>query len=163
MIITEAQRLLRPGRRYAIHELALTLDSSPASVKTEIQQALARAIKVNARPLTVAEWRVLLGEHGLIVERVDTAPMPVLQLRRLIADEGIRAAAHFTLNVLTQPSAGRRVLVMRGTFRRYRHQLVAVAIIAGKLAPPGPYRPVAVDEPGSANPGEASDPGPRRG
>ena len=49
-IVAEAVRLLRPGGRYAIHELALTPDDVPDDVKTDIRQALAKSIKVNARP-----------------------------------------------------------------------------------------------------------------
>ena len=49
-IVAEAFRVLRPGGRYAIHELALTPDGVDDSVKTEIRSALAHSIKVNARP-----------------------------------------------------------------------------------------------------------------
>ena len=69
-IVAEAARVLRPGGRYAIHELALTPDTVSEEISTEIRQSLARAIKVNARPLTVAEWSGLLSEHGLVVDRV---------------------------------------------------------------------------------------------
>jgi ubiquinone/menaquinone biosynthesis C-methylase UbiE len=54
-IVAEAARVLRPHGRYAIHELALTPDTVAAEVSTDIRQSLARAIKVNARPLTIAE------------------------------------------------------------------------------------------------------------
>jgi SAM-dependent methyltransferase len=77
-IVAEAARLLRPGGRYAIHELALVPDDLPEAVKTEIRQALSKSIKVNARPLTVAEWRWLLADHGLLVDYIETAPMALL-------------------------------------------------------------------------------------
>ncbi|BBY08267.1 class I SAM-dependent methyltransferase [Mycobacterium noviomagense] len=131
-IVAEAARLLRPGGRYAIHELALTPDTIADDVKTDVRQSLARAIKVNARPLTVAEWRDLLAEHGLVVDHVATAPMALLQPRRLIADEGLLRALRFTMNVLTHRDARRRVLQMRRTFRRHRDRLTAVAIVARK-------------------------------
>jgi hypothetical protein len=60
----EAVRLLRPGGRYAVHELAFTSDTIDDAVKTEIRQALARSISVNARPQTVAEWTGLLEGSG---------------------------------------------------------------------------------------------------
>ena len=72
-IVAEAARVLRPRGRYAIHELALTPDDLPEEVTTDVRQSLARAIKVNARPLTVAEWSELLGGHGLVVRHVATA------------------------------------------------------------------------------------------
>lgn len=129
-IVAEAVRLLRPGGRYAIHELALTPDDLAETVKTDVRQALARSIKVNARPLTPAEWRDLLTAHGLLVEQVHTAPMALLQPRRLVADEGLGGALRFAKNLLTHPSARKRVLAMRKTFRAHRGNLTAVALVA---------------------------------
>lgn len=131
-IVAEAARVLRPKGRYAIHELALTPDGLPEEVTSEVRQSLARAIKVNARPLTVAEWSQLLAGHGLVVEHVATAPMALLQPRGVLADEGLLGALRFGKNVLTQPDARKRVLMMRSTFRRHRDRLTAVAIIARK-------------------------------
>lgn len=133
-IVAEATRVLRPGGRYAIHELALTPDTLADEVKTDVRQSLARAIKVNARPLTVAEWTQLLADSGLVVDDVATAPMALLQPRRLIADEGLLGALRFAKNLLIHHDARRRVLIMRGTFRKYRDQLIAVAIVAHKPA-----------------------------
>ncbi|CAM4435716.1 arsenite S-adenosylmethyltransferase [Mycobacterium basiliense] len=131
-IVAEAARVLRPRGRYAIHELALTPDDVPEEVSTEVRQSLARAIKVNARPLTVAEWSQLLAGHGLVVSHVATAPMALLQPRRMITDEGFIGALRFARNLLTQPAARRRVLMMRQTFRKHRERLAAVAIVAYK-------------------------------
>jgi SAM-dependent methyltransferase len=131
-IVSEAARLLRPGGRYAIHELALTPDNLADEIKTDIRQALAKSIRVNARPLTVAEWTQLLADDGLTVEHVQTAPMALLQPQRLISDEGLVGALRFAKNVLTHRDARRRVLHMRRTFRRHRDQLIAVALVARK-------------------------------
>ena len=132
-IVAEASRVLRPGGRYAIHELALTPDTISDEVKTDVRESLARAIKVNARPLTVAEWTRLLADHGLVVDHVATAPMALLQPRRLIADEGLLGALRFAKNLLMHGDARRRVAQMRRTFRRHRERLIAVAIVAHKL------------------------------
>jgi SAM-dependent methyltransferase len=131
-IVAEAARVLRPRGRYAIHELALTPDSVSEEVSTDIRQSLARAIKVNARPLTVAEWSQLLAHHGLVVDHVATAPMALLQPRRVLADEGLFGALRFARNLLVHRDARRRVLTMRQTFRRHRERLAAVAIVARK-------------------------------
>jgi SAM-dependent methyltransferase len=131
-IVAEAARVLRPGGRYAIHELALTPDTVSEEISTEIRQSLARAIKVNARPLTIAEWSRLLSEHGLVVDRVVTAPMALLQPRRVIADEGLFGALRFARNLLVNRDARKRVLTMRKTFRKHRERLTAVAIVARK-------------------------------
>jgi SAM-dependent methyltransferase len=131
-IVAEAARVLRPGGRYAIHELALTPDELDDAVKTEIRQGLARSIKVNARPLTIAEWRELLEGAGLEVEWVDTAPMALLQMRRNLRDEGLGGTLRIVRNVIRDADARRRVLAMRSTFRRHRRALVAVALVARK-------------------------------
>ncbi len=131
-IVAEASRVLRPGGRYAIHELALTPDAISDEVKTDVRQSLARAIKVNARPLTVAEWTRLLTDHGLVVDHAATAPMALLQPRRLISDEGLLRALRFAINVLIHRDARRRIVQMRNTFRRNRERLIAVAIVAHK-------------------------------
>lgn len=131
-IVAEASRVLRPDGRYAIHELALTPDAISDEVKTDVQQSLSRAIKVNARPLTVAEWARVLADHGLVVDHVATAPMALLQPRRLIADEGLVGALRFAKNLLIHRDARRRVVEMRRTFSRYRERLTAVAIVARK-------------------------------
>jgi SAM-dependent methyltransferase len=131
-IVAEASRVLRPGGRYAIHELALTPNTVSEEIKTDIRQSLARTIKVNARPLTLAEWTRLLADHGLVIDHIATAPMALLQPRRLIADEGLLGALRFAKNALTHREARRRVLDMRRTFRKHREQLTAVAIVAHK-------------------------------
>jgi SAM-dependent methyltransferase len=94
-IVAEAARVLRPRGRYAIHELALAPATISDAVKTDIQQSLSRVIRVNARPLTIAEWTQLPADHGLVIDHVATAPMALLEPRRLIADEGLRTSSGF--------------------------------------------------------------------
>ncbi len=129
-IATEARRVLRPGGRYAIHELALHPDTLTDEQKTEIRKSLARSIKVNARPLTETEWRTLLTDAGFTIERVRFAPMALLQPRRIVADEGLLGALRFVGNVVRNGDARKRVLGMRQTFRKYRDNLAAIEVIA---------------------------------
>ncbi|MDT5349478.1 MAG: hypothetical protein QOH91_2765 [Mycobacterium sp.] len=131
-IVAEAARVLRPNGRYAIHELALTPDDVSEEVSADIRQSLARSINVNARPLTVAEWSQLLAGHGLVVDHVATAPMALLEPRRVIADEGLLGALRFARNLLAHRDARKRVLGMRRTFRKHRERMAAVAIVAHK-------------------------------
>ncbi|MGW0036903.1 methyltransferase domain-containing protein [Gordonia sp. NPDC003376] len=133
-IIAEAFRVLRPGGRYAIHELALNPDTLSDDEKTEIRRSLARSIKVNARPLTEAEWRTVLTGAGFVVETVRFAPMALLQPRRVIADEGVARTLRFVANVIRQPAARKRILGMRKTFTTYRDNLAAIEVIARKPA-----------------------------
>ncbi|MBB4853794.1 SAM-dependent methyltransferase [Mycobacteroides chelonae] len=128
-IVDEAYRLLRPGGRYAIHELGLTPDSVGTETTDDIRRALAHSIKVNARPLTVAEWSELLRGSGFKVVSTDRAPMALLKPRRVIADEGILGAFRLVKNVLLHGGARKRVLAMRRTFNQHKGALTAVALV----------------------------------
>ena len=58
--------------------------------------------------------------------------MALLQPRRLISDEGLLGVLRFAKNLLIHHDARRRVALMRGTFRKHRERLIAVAIVAHK-------------------------------
>ena len=129
-IVAEAFRVLRPGGRYAIHELALTPDNIGRGSADSLRKTLARVIRVNARPLTVAEWRELLTGAGFTVEWVGTAPMALLSPGRNLRDEGPLGVLRILRNVLRDRDLRRRVLTMRKTFNEYRDNLAGVALVA---------------------------------
>lgn len=131
-IIREANRLLRPGGRYGIHELCLVPDSIPEELAAEIHAALSEAIHAGVRPLTRAQWRSLLTENGFSLHREAAAPMHLLEPRRIVQDEGIPGAARFAWNLLRDPGARRRVMAMRRVFCRYRANLAAGVWVARK-------------------------------
>lgn len=133
-IAREAFRVLRPGGRYAIHELALGPTDVSDDVKNEVRTSLARSIKVNARPLTDEEWTKILTDAGFTVRVISHAPMSLLEPHRLIADEGIVGALRFVFNVLRDSDARARVLEMRSTFRKYADNMSAIEVIAEKPA-----------------------------
>lgn len=131
-IVSEAVRILAPGGKYGIHELCLVPDDVDPQVASAIAQELSGEIHVGVRPLTVREWRELLGRAGLRVVGEHRAPMHLLEPARLIKDEGLLRAARFLWNVARHAEGRRRVLAMRGVFRRYRDHLCAVALVATK-------------------------------
>jgi len=131
-IISEAVRLLAPGGRYAIHELAVQPDDIDEELHTQIRKDLARAIHVNARPLTCAQWSQLLEECGLTVDSVHTAPMALLDFSRNIRDEGFLQTLRIIRNVLSDRELRARVLGMRKTFRTYQDSMCGVTIVAHK-------------------------------
>lgn len=132
-IIREAARIIKPGGLYGIHELCLTPNELPDTQKAAIQKELAEIIKVNARPLTIDEWKGLLENEGFKVKTVETNPMRLLEPKRVIDDEGILRTLKIGFNVLRYPKARKRILAMRKVFRKYNKNMCAVSIIAEKL------------------------------
>lgn len=131
-IVAEAHRILRPGGRYAIHELGLTPDDIDPHLADNLRKRLSQTIHVNARPLTEAEWREVLEAGGFEVEWVGRADMALLTPKRNLADEGVRGVARIMFNVLRDKDLRARVLDMRALFKEYRRQLEGVAIVARK-------------------------------
>lgn len=131
-IIGEAFRLLRAGGTYSIHELGLQPDNLDESVKDEVRKALARSIKVNARPLTEQEWRELLEAEGFEVLWRGKEPMALLDMKRNIADEGIGGALRILRNVLGNKDIRARVLNMKHTFDKYSNELTGIAFVVRK-------------------------------
>lgn len=131
-IVCEAARVLRPGGRYAIHELGVSPDDIDEDYYTRLRKDLARAIRVNARPMTAAAWRNLLEEAGLVVDWVGTAPMALLKPSRNLRDEGLAGTLRIVRNVLRDRGLRRRILQMRRVFTRYEKDMVGIALVARK-------------------------------
>ena len=131
-IVAEAARVLRTGGRYGIHELSLTPNDLPSTIKLEIQMAVSNAIRVGARPLTGRDWRALVAAQGFTVEKQISAPMHLLEPWRLVRDEGLPQAFRILWNVVRTPAARQRIRAMHATFRRYAEHLAATAIVAVK-------------------------------
>nr|WP_315030170.1 methyltransferase domain-containing protein [uncultured Chryseobacterium sp.] len=132
-IIQEASRILKPQGYYAIHEMALIPDHMDDNTKQKIQKELAVSIKVNARPLTISEWKIILEKEGFKVIKVETAPMHLLNLRRIIEDESFSGFLKIAGNILAQPKIRTRVMHMRKIFKKYEDNLCAVAILTQKI------------------------------
>ena len=126
----EAHRVLQPGGRYGIHELALRPDDLSDGEKEQIQKELSDAIHVGARPLTTSEWRELLEAAGFSIVESSIAPMHLLRPARMINDEGLLGALRIGLNLARTPAARKRVVGMRRVFQKYQSRLCAIAIVA---------------------------------
>jgi hypothetical protein len=131
-IVREANRLLKQGGRYGIHEMCLMHEDLTVGAKRAVERGLTGVVHHGVRPLTMGEWRLLLESEGFEVKAVETASMSLLEPGRLIKDEGVAGALRFVLNVLRDGEARRRVLEMRKTFRRNRKLIGAVAFLAVK-------------------------------
>lgn len=132
-IVSEANRILATGGRYAIHELLLTPNNVDQTVADNLRKALATTIKVNARPLTATEWSELLESNGFKVLSIKVAPMGLLQPKQMIEDEGPRVLK-IMFNLARNPQARKRVLAMRKVFSENAQNLGAISIIAEKIS-----------------------------
>lgn len=131
-IAKEAFRVLRPGGRYGIHEIALTPDDLDTATKRDILKSLSYAIHVGVRPQTIREWSDVLEGVGFRVTTYTLAPMHLLEPRRIIQDEGLLLTLRFGFNVLRNPQARALITKMRSVFRRYENHLNAILLVAEK-------------------------------
>ena len=128
-IVAEAARLLRPGGRYAIHEMAWLPDHTDEERETA-RRELSRVIKVGARPLTLEGWTELLATHGLEAEWHDRAPLHLLEPRRIVSDEGLWGALRFWNNARRLPGASDRLKAMRQGFQLQGKLMGGIVILA---------------------------------
>ena len=131
-IIGEAHRILKKGGLYGIHELGLKPENISEETKSQIQKELAQVIHVNARPLTMGEWSQLLESEGFHIKQKANNAMHLLEKKRIIMDEGLLGTLKIVYNILTHPKERKQILEMRRVFRKYKHHLLAIAIIAEK-------------------------------
>lgn len=130
-IVAEVARLLRPGGRYAIHEMAWLPDHTDEERETA-RRELSRVIKVGARPLTLEGWKELLATHGLEAEWHDRAPLHLLEPRRIVSDEGLWGALRFWNNARRLPGASDRLKAMRQGFQLQGKLMGGIVILARK-------------------------------
>ncbi|MCB9402880.1 MAG: class I SAM-dependent methyltransferase [Microthrixaceae bacterium] len=129
-ILAELARISRPGARLGLHEVAFAPDDVTEADAERAAHDLQSTIKVNVTPLTIAGWRKLLDEAGFDVSHCSTAPLHLLEPRRLVADEGITGAARFVANVIKDKPARERVMSMRKAMRDNAEHLQAVTMTA---------------------------------
>lgn len=129
-VVAEVARVLRPGGRFALHEVAFAPDEIGDVERAAVSKALSGSIKVNVTPLTLAGWDELLGRHGLQVVSRFQAPLHLLEPRRLVADEGLGGALRFAFNVLRDGHARKRVLAMRRAMGANAANLQAYGLVA---------------------------------
>ena len=130
-IMAEAYRVLAPGGRYAIHEMGFKPQVAEES-GTGAQKDLSQTIKVGAKPLKIANWAAMLESVGFRVEYTSSNKMALLEVRRVIADEGILGFLRIITNVACNPAARKRTLAMRATFKANQEYLCAVGLVAVK-------------------------------
>ncbi len=131
-IIREASRILKPGGRYAIHEIAIIPDDIGFELKKQILRDLSHSIHISALPLTIEEWKAMLEHEGFKVHKVLSEPFHLLEPKRLVQDEGFSGSLKFTANLIRHKEARNAVLHMKKVFRTYQANLTGISIIAIK-------------------------------
>ncbi len=131
-ILREAARILKPGGRYAMHEICLVPEEISADVVESVEHDLARSIRSGVRALRKSEWNEVLESAGFTVKKGFTAGFQLLEPKRLIQDEGLRGALRIAWNVLGNRAARRRVLAMRHAIRKHANHMQAIVLYAVK-------------------------------
>lgn len=131
-IVAEAARVLRPGGRYGIHELAVR-GGGGAGVQ-EVRDDLSHQTHVNALPLTPEEWSTLLGTAGLEVVSIRTFPVRLLSVRGIVADEGYLGALRLAGRLALWPAGRRRIRRTKAALRQHGGAIEAVVVVATKPA-----------------------------
>ncbi|MEZ8094283.1 class I SAM-dependent methyltransferase [Photobacterium swingsii] len=131
-IIAEAARILATNGRYGIHELCITPDDIDDDKKRTIQKEITETIQHPAKPITPLEWKKLMEDNGFEIEFEAIAPMHLLEPKRMLDDEGLAGLLNIAKNILTKPSARKRVLGMRKVFRQHANNLSAITLVVRK-------------------------------
>lgn len=131
-IMREANRILKPGGLYGIHELELRPPTLSDELKKSIRRDLSETVSVHTRPVTAETWKSLLKDAGFDIVSVDRSPMHLLRQKRVIDDEGFLRAVKIYFNMLIHPVALRHIVKMRHIFERHEQNLSAIAIVARK-------------------------------
>jgi hypothetical protein len=84
----------------------------------QVRESLSQSIRVNANPSTVSEWKKACKDAGLTIQQQQTGNMGLLNLDRMIRDEGLFGTVKISWNVLTKPHLRSRVLQMRRSFQQ---------------------------------------------
>lgn len=132
-IIHEAARVLRPGGRYLLHELAVVPEDIAPSLHAQLEKDLSASIHVGVRIGTPSQWRQWLEAEGFALEEVHLLPMRLLEVDRLLQDEGLARTARFAWNMLRTRGAFARMRAVRASFHAHNHSLRAIAMVARRI------------------------------
>jgi len=131
-IMAEAARIIESGGRFGIHELCIVPNDIDLHEQQLIQKEVTQTIQHPAKPITPSQWKQLLEDNGFNVEYEVTAPMHLLEPKRMLDDEGFSGFIRIVKNIILKPAARKRVLDMRRVFKKHRHHLAAITLVATK-------------------------------
>ncbi len=108
---------LKPGGKFLSHEMFVR------SNELEVRQSLSQTIRVNANPLTISEWSTACKDAGLTLQQEQTGIMGLLNLDRVLRDEGFLGTVKIAWNIVTHPHLRHRILQMRRNLPKYRNDI----------------------------------------
>lgn len=117
---------LKPGGKFLSHELLAK------NRESEIRKALSEVIRVNSTPLSESGWIAVYQNADLQVEKCQTGAMGLLNLRRMLQDEGFVGTVRILWNILSRSQIRDRILAMRRVFQHYQQDLGYIVISAKK-------------------------------
>ncbi|MGV0028798.1 SAM-dependent methyltransferase [Phormidesmis priestleyi] len=123
-ILSGVRDRLKVGGKFLSHEL-LARDHLES-----LRQDLIQAIRVNATPLTEADWIDTFHQAGLTITQQQTGAMRLLDPIQVLQDEGIVHTAQIVWNVMTQPVIRDRILTMRQVFTQHQQDLGYITLCA---------------------------------
>jgi SAM-dependent methyltransferase len=126
-ILSGVRDRLKPGGKFLSHELLAQ------AYEEEIHQLLAQTIRANSTPLSEANWISACTAAGLAVQQHQTGPLGLLNIGRMIQDEGLFSTLRILGNILTRPNLRKRVLGMRRAFRQYQQDLGYIVLCATRI------------------------------
>ena len=116
-ILSAVKNHLQPGGKFLSHEMFVRSNES------EVRKALSQTIRVNANPLTLSGWSTACQDAGLTLQQEQTGTMGLLNLDRILRDDGFWGTVKIVWNVLTHPHLRHRVFQMRRSFQKYRNDI----------------------------------------
>jgi len=117
---------LKPGGKFLSHELLAR------NRESEIQKALSEVTRANSTPLSESGWIAAYQKAGLQVEKCQTGAMGLLNLSRMLQDEGFVGTVRIVWNILSRSQIRDRILAMRRVFQHYQQDLGYIVISAKK-------------------------------
>ena len=126
-ILSAIRDRLKQGGKFLSHELLAR------NQEAEIHRALAQVIRVNSTPDSESNWIATFEAAGLLVQQHQTGAMSLLNLRRMLQDEGIIDTMRILWNILSCPQLRERVLAMRRVFQQYQQDLGYIVLCAKRV------------------------------
>ena len=117
---------LKPGGKFLSHELLVK------NRESEIHKALSEVIRVNSTPLSESGWIAVYQNAGLQVEKCQSGAMGLLNLPRMLQDEGFVGTVRILWNILSRSQIRDRILAMRRVFQHYQQDIGCILISAKK-------------------------------